>query len=163
EARQRFLEIARRRGALAAAADVLLAAAKNAEAPQPRAEILGEVAALYEELRDGDRAEAIHQQVLDLAPEDPSIALPATRALARQADSGEQRQALMIRAAHALGDRLDDVPEAILAYRAVLDDFGADRSVLDALTVLYERAERWPDLAETLEEALALDPAPGAA
>ena len=51
---------------------------------------------------------------------------------------------------------LGDVAEAILAYRAVLDDFGADREVLGALAALYEKAERWPDLAETLEADLAL-------
>src|SRR4029079_8945832 len=49
-----------------------------------------------------------------------------------------------------------DVAEAILAYRSVLDDFGADRGVLSALENLYEKAEQWPDLSETLEAELGL-------
>ncbi|MBX3189348.1 MAG: tetratricopeptide repeat protein [Labilithrix sp.] len=248
EARQRYLEIAARLERLDAAADVILVAAKNAESPQPRAELLGDVARIFEQSEESDRAEAIHKQVLDLAPDDPSIALPAVRALERiytargkskdladvlrvqvkleeaapvrrellarlgelaegdlkddaaaivawkarldddpadegalaaldrlyeragdhralvevlraregQADGAEARKVLMVRAAQTLGDRLGDVAEAILAYRAVLDDFGADRAILGALASLYEKAEQWRDLAETLEAELAL-------
>jgi tetratricopeptide (TPR) repeat protein len=248
EARTRYLEIAQRLDRNDDAADVLLIAAKNAESPQPRAEILGEVAKIYEGSEQADRAESIYRQVMDLAPDDPTIALPAVRALERvyvargkhrdladvllvqvkleesvpvrrelyarlgalaedelkddaaaiaawksrleddptdekalaaldrlyersgdhralvevlrsrerQADGAEGRKALMVRTAQALGDRLADVPEAILAYRSVLDDFGADRNVLGALVKLYEKAEQWPDLAETLEADLAL-------
>ncbi len=72
------------------------------------------------------------------------------------ADGAATRKVLMVRAAQTLGDRLADVPEAILAYRSVLDDFGADREILGALSKLYEKAEQWPDLAETLEAELGL-------
>ena len=72
------------------AADVLLVSAKNAESPQPRAEILGEVAKIFEASEQRDRAESIYRQVMDLAPEDPSIALPAVRALERM--YGDARQ-----------------------------------------------------------------------
>lgn len=251
EARQRFLEIAGRLGKLLEAAEVVLVAAKSADSPQPRAELLGDAAKIYEESDDIDRAETIYKQVLDLAPEDPSIALPAVRSLERiytargkkreladvlrvqvrleeavevrrellarlgalsedelkddaaaitawksrleddPADEGalaaldrlyertgdhralvevlrareriasdhgdaSSRKLLMTRAAETLADRLADVPEAILAYRAVLDDFGADRSILGALVRLYEKAEQWPDLADTLEAELSL-------
>jgi tetratricopeptide (TPR) repeat protein len=248
EARTRYLEIAARLERLNDAADVLLVAAKSAESPQPRAEILGEVAKIFEGSDQRDRAESIYRQVMDLAPDDPSIALPAVRALERmygdrgknkdladvlrvqvkleespevrrelygrlgalaedsladdpaaitawksrleddpaddkalaaldrlyersgdhralvdvlrarerQADGAEARKALMVRTARTLADRIGDVPEAILAYRSVLDDFGADRDVLGALVALYEKAEQWPDLAETLEAELAL-------
>jgi tetratricopeptide (TPR) repeat protein len=247
EARQRYLEIATRLGKLDEAADVLVAAAKNADAPQPRAEILGDVAKIYEGSGLVDRSESVHRQVLDLAPEDPSIALPATRALERiylaggknvelagvlrvqvkleeqadvrrellgrlgrlaeeslsddaaaiaawkerleddpaddealasldrlyeragdlrnlveilrmrerNADSADKRKVLMGRAARTL-ETLGEVDDAILAYRAVLDDFGADRQVLGALSALYAKAERARDLAETLEADLAL-------
>jgi tetratricopeptide (TPR) repeat protein len=247
EARQRYLEIAVRLGKRAEAAEVLITTAKNAETPQPRAAILGDVACIYEEANEVEKAEAIHQQVLDLAPEDPTIALPAARALERiyassgrnhdlarilrvqvkledeaedrrvllgrlgtlaeeslrddaaaitawkerleddpadaealealdrlyertgdrrqlveilrarerNADDAEQRKVFMWRVAQTL-EALGDVDEAILAYRAVLDDFGADRKVLAGLAGLYERAERWPDLAETLEADLGL-------
>lgn len=252
EARQRFLEIAARLERLNDAADVVLVAAKSADAPQPRAELLGDVAKIYEESEQVDRAETIYRQILELSPEDPSIALPAARALERiygargktkelaevlrvqvaledsvpvrrelyarlgalaEGDLGDDasaisawkarleddpadekalaaldrlydktgdhralveilrareriaadvdarsdaRKALMVRIAEALADRLGDVPEALLAYRAVLDDFGAERSVLSALERLYEKAEQWQDLGETLEAELAL-------
>ncbi|MCL2725127.1 MAG: tetratricopeptide repeat protein [Polyangiaceae bacterium] len=249
EARQRYLEIAKRQGRLGEAADLLLSAAKNAEAPQPRAEILSDVAKIYEEHQEADRAEAVHRQVVDLAPDDLRIALPAARALERlytsasnksreladvlriqvkleesvalrrdligrlagicedvlnddaaavaawkmridddpsdeqalsaldrlyertadhralvevlrarekRAESGEARKALMVRGAQVLGDRLGDVPEAIVAYSAIVDDFGADRPVLDALAALYEKDSRWHDLVDTLETELGL-------
>ncbi len=248
EARTRFLEIAQRLGRLDEAADVVLVAAKSADSPQPRAELLADVAKIYEAGEQPDRAESIYRQVMDLAPEDPTIALPAVRALERiytergksrdladvlrvrvkledsteirrelyaqlgtiaeedlkddtaaiiawrsrldddpaddkalaaldrlyertgdlrslveilrarerGADGAESRKLLMVRAAQALGGRLNDVPEAILAYRSVLDDFGADREILGALAALYEKAEQWPDLAETLEAELGI-------
>lgn len=65
-------------------------------------------------------------------------------------DSAERRRT-MVKAAETLAGKLADVPEAITAWRAVLDDFGLERSTLTALATLYEKAERWVDLAETLE------------
>lgn len=247
EARQRYLEIARRLGKLGEAAEVLLTTADNADAPQPRAEILGDVAKIHEDAGQVERSEGVYRRVLELAPDDPSIALPATRALeriyvsggknreladvlraqvkleehadvrrellgrlgalaeqslsddaaaiaawkerldddpadlealasldrlyeragdhralveilrAREENAGDadERKALMGRAAKTL-ETLGEVDEAILAYRAVLDDFGADRKVLGALAALYEKAERARDLSETLEADLAL-------
>ncbi len=78
------------------------------------------------------------------------------RARERLTDDPEARRELMVRAAAVLAGPLADVPEAILAYRAILDDFTPERAVLGALAGLYERAERYPDLAETREAELAL-------
>ncbi len=75
-------------------------------------------------------------------------------------DDGAARKAFMLRSSGILADKLADVPEAILAYRAVIDDFGAERSTLAALARLYELADRWQDLAETLEGDLALTQEP---
>jgi tetratricopeptide (TPR) repeat protein len=248
-ARQRLLEIARRMNAQERAAGVLTATAAAAAAPVPRAEILMDVARLYEgQLADVTRADAVYRQVLQLAPDDASIALPACRALERiYAASGDNRQlcevlrvevrleddaearrelrgrlgelcesvlddprgaieawrarleddpgdalalsaldrlyertqswrdlvevlrarerladdkgerrGLLVRIATTLASRLADVGEAILAYRTVVDDFGADRASLAALATLYELADRWQDLADTLEADLAL-------
>ena len=247
EARTRFLDIADRLGQLGDAASVLLDAAARAEAPQPRADILSDVARIFEDAKDVDRAEHVFKEVVKIAPEDPSIALPATRALERiftqrskhadlaevlrvqialeeavpvrrellgrlgrlseeilkddaraiqawkarleddpgdaealsaldrlyhragdhralvdvlrarerQSDDAGSRKGIMTRQAETLVS-LGETAEAILAYRAILDDFGADRQVLGALVALYERAEQWPDLAETLESDLAL-------
>ena len=252
-ARSRLLEIGRRLGAHDRAADVMTAAAQQARSPQPKAEILSEVAKIYEDqLHDAARAEAVYRQVLDIAPDDALIALPAARSLerlyassgksaelakilkvevrledaadarrdlygrlgelcetvlddpkgaieaykARLADDpaderalvaldrlyvrtedwralvdvlrareklatdGVQRKALLLRIATTLGDKLTDVTEAILAYRAIVDDFGPERPVLSALATLYEVADRWTDLAETLEAELSLADAP---
>ena len=248
-ARQRMLEIARRLSAHERAAGVLVATASAAAAPLPRAEILMDVARLYEnQLSDVSRADGVYRQVLQLAPDDTAIALPACRALERiyataggsrqladillievkleddtearrelrgrlgelcetvlddargaidawrarleddpsdalalsaldrlydktqawrelvdvlrarerAADDKDARRTLLVRIATTLADRLTDVTEAILAYRAVVDDFGADRTSLASLATLYELADRWQDLADTLETDLGL-------
>jgi tetratricopeptide (TPR) repeat protein len=248
-ARQRMLEIGRRLGLHERAAGVLTATAAAAAAPVPRAEILMDVARLYEnQLDDVARADAVYRQILQLAPDDASIALPACRALERiYAGSGDNRQlcdvlrievrleddaaakrelrgrlgelcetvlddargaieawrarleddpsdatalsaldrlyektqswrelveilrmrerladdrdarrTLLVRIATTLADKLTDVGEAINAYRTVVDDFGADRASLAALATLHELADRWQDLADTLEADLAL-------
>jgi tetratricopeptide (TPR) repeat protein len=248
-ARQRMLEIARRLGAHERAAGVLTATAAAAVAPMPRAEILMDVARLYEnQLGDVGRADAVYRQVLQLAPDDANITLPACRSLERiysasgdsqklcevlrlqvpleddaaarkelrgrladlsetvlddprgaieawrarldddpgdaqalaaldrlyertqswrelvdvlrarerLADDKPARRALLVRIATTLSDKLADVPEAILAYRTVIDDFGADRGSLASLSNLYELADRWHDLADALEADLAL-------
>ncbi|MGD0525037.1 MAG: tetratricopeptide repeat protein [Polyangiaceae bacterium] len=252
-ARQRMLEIARRLSAQERAAGVLTTTAAAAAAPVPRAEILMDVARLYEnQLDDVARADAMYRQVVQLAPDDASIALPACRALERiyatagdnrqlcdvlrievkleddaearrelrgrlgelcetvlddprgaieawrarleddpgdvpalsaldrlyertqswrelvdvlrarerLADDKDARRTLIIRIATTLADKLTDVSEAILAYRTVVDDFGADRASLAALATLYELADRWQDLADTLEADLALAESP---
>jgi golgin subfamily B member 1 len=245
--RARALEIARRIGVQERAAQVLSQAAAAARSPQPRAEILSDVAHIYENLLDdGARAEAVYKQVLEIDPEDGTLALPAARALERlygasgrnaelrsilqievklesdaparrdlyarlgelcetvlddargavaawkarldddpsdglalaaldrlyertgeyralvdvlrerAANDPAGRRDLMTRIAKTLGEKLSDVPEAILAYRSITDDFGPDASTLSALASLYEVADRFQDLAETLETELSL-------
>lgn len=70
-------------------------------------------------------------------------------------DTAERRRT-MVKAAETLASKLDDVPEAILGWRAVLDEFGQERPTLAALESLYEKAERWGDLEESLVSDLAL-------
>ncbi len=248
-ARTRLLEIARRVGSHQQAADVLVAASKTARSPQPKGEILTEVAKIFEDLLDNvSRAESVYREVLDLDRNDASLALPAAKALERiyaasnrakelaevlrvevdleedsatrgalwarlgelhesslddptsaiaawrarveddpadeqslasldrlyarteqwpslveilrsrerAASSPADRKELMTRLAVVLAERVKDTTEAILAYRAVLDDFGTEHTVLVALAALYEKAERFEDLGETLESDLAL-------
>jgi tetratricopeptide (TPR) repeat protein len=253
-ARTRLLEIGNRMGAHERAAEVLLKGADAADAPQPRADILGEVARIYEgALADPVRAEAVYKRVLQIDPDDAELALPTARALEkiytasgksaelshmlkvqvkleadaplrrellarigelaettladpkgaieawksrleddptderalaaldrlyeltsehralvdvlrareRAATDQEARKVLMLRIATTLADKLTDVPEAILAYRAVIEDFGASVPTHAALATLYEIADRWQDLADTLEAQLALETGEG--
>ena len=65
--------------------------------------------------------------------------------------------ALMTKIAETLADKLDDKPEAILACRAVLEEFGPERDACSPRSRrLYEATERYADLAETLD----VDPRP---
>ncbi|WP_044241675.1 tetratricopeptide repeat protein [Chondromyces apiculatus] len=70
-------------------------------------------------------------------------------------DSAERRRA-MTKAAETLAHKLADVPEAINAWRAVLDEFGPERSTLASLETLYELDERWVELADALDVDLSL-------
>jgi tetratricopeptide (TPR) repeat protein len=251
--RERALDIARRTNGHERVAKVLAEAAANAGAPQPKADILSQVAHIYEDfLGDGARAEAVYREVLEIDSSDATIALPAARSLerlyagaskskelaaileaqvkleenvdsrrelygrlgelyssllddpksaivawkARLADDpndetalvaldrlyeriedhrnlvdvlrarenlseGEvARKRLLRRIAKTLGEKLGDIPEAITAYKTIIDDFGPERETLSSLAALYELTDRWPELAETLEADLALADAP---
>jgi tetratricopeptide (TPR) repeat protein len=70
--------------------------------------------------------------------------------------AADERRRTMTKAAETLADKIGDVAEAITAWRAVLDEFGPERPTLAALEALYEKAERWSDLADTLEVDLSL-------
>ncbi|MCU0691106.1 MAG: tetratricopeptide repeat protein, partial [Polyangiaceae bacterium] len=74
----------------------------------------------------------------------------------------EERRRLMTRMAETLTSKLDDVPEATSAWRAIVDEFGPDRLTLEALEALYEKAERWIELAEALDTHLSLAEEPEA-
>ena len=249
EARAGLLTLAKKLGAFEEAARVLAESAEAANVPQPRAQILSELAQLLErQLGDSQRAEEVYRQVLVIGPDDTELALPIARSLERiyaasgrtrdlaeilrtevkleedaaarreiqgrlgelcetslddpkgaidawrarldddpldgaalgaldrlyertqewralvdilrarerHVDEPQVRRQFMERVASTLADRLSDVPEAILAYRALVDEFGPDEGALSALERLYEAAERWPDLAETIESRLAI-------
>ena len=72
-----------------------------------------------------------------------------------ESDADERRRT-MTKAAETLADKIGDVPEAITAWRKVLDELGPERPTLAALESLYEKAEQWSDLADTLEVDLSL-------
>ncbi|HXX68803.1 MAG TPA: tetratricopeptide repeat protein [Polyangiaceae bacterium] len=169
-ARQRMLEIARRLGTHERAAGVLLATAAAASAPMPRADIFMDVARIYEShLGEPSRAEAIYRQVLTLAPEDASIALPACRSLERIYSRGDSRQLCEIlrievglesdaaarrelrgRLGELCENVLDDPRGAIDAWRTRLDDDPTDSQALTALDRLYDRTHSWRELVDVL-------------
>jgi tetratricopeptide (TPR) repeat protein len=169
-ARERMLEIAKRLGAHERAAGVLTTTAAAAAAPMPRAEILMDVARLCEnELGDASRAEAVYRQVLQLAPDDASIALPACRSLeriyargdsqqlreilrieVRLEDSSDARRELLGRLGELCETVLDDPRGAIEAWRERLEADTTDAQALSSLDRLYERTKSWPELVEVL-------------
>ncbi len=78
------------------------------------------------------------------------------RAREQNASDATLRQIIMAKTAQVLDEKLDDKPNAILAYRAVIDEFGPDRATLSALEKLYEATGRFADLAECLDVDLGL-------
>jgi predicted O-linked N-acetylglucosamine transferase (SPINDLY family) len=78
------------------------------------------------------------------------------RARERLTDDAEERRGLMGRIAVILAERLQNREEAILAYRALIEDFGAEPRLLRALGTLYAEAEQYPELADTIEAELAI-------
>lgn len=170
-ARQRMLEIARRLGAYERAAGVLVTTAAAASAPVPRADILMDVARIYEShLGESSRAEAVYRQVLTLAPDDAAIALPACRSLERIYGRGDSRQLCeILRIEVGLEDDagarrelrgrlgelcetvLDDPRGAIEAWKTRLDEDPTDGQALSALDRLYERTHSWRELVDVLQ------------
>ena len=55
-----------------------------------------------------------------------------------------------------MAGELEEREDAIVAWRSVLDDFGPTGPVLGSLVDLYEGAELWAELAETVETWLDL-------
>jgi tetratricopeptide (TPR) repeat protein len=88
--------------------------------------------------------------------------VPTLRAREEASKDPEVRRALLVKAAQTLADKLGDTDEAILAWRAVIDEFGPDRPALGALEALYLKASSWHDLAETLTADLGLADEPEA-
>lgn len=79
--------------------------------------------------------------------------------LARRREATEdqnQRRQLLVRTAEVLSARLDNVSEAIDAWRAVIDEYGPDDESLRALEGLLARAEEWQELGDTYERHLEL-------
>lgn len=71
-------------------------------------------------------------------------------------DDADARRRVMVKAAQTLAEKLEEPQEAISAWRAVTDGFGADREAHAALRRLYEKTERYQDLADVIEADLAL-------
>ena len=108
---------------------------------------------------EADPVDAEALAALDRLYERTSAWLPLVetlRARERLTDNPQERRTLMGRLAVTLAERLADREEAIIAYRALIEDFGADSSLLRALETLYSDAEQYPELADTLEAELLL-------
>ncbi len=103
---------------------------------------LGALERLYE-------AEGRHRDLVDVLKKREEVASDA-----------DERKRAMVKGAQILAGPLMDVGEATLAWRAVLDSFGADRTAHAALAALYEKGDRHQDLAEIIDADLLLSEEP---
>ena len=67
-----------------------------------------------------------------------------------------QRREIAVRRARVLAEQLSDLVGAIAAWRAVVDEFGADGETMQALAQLFEQQKSWLELAECLEHHVEL-------
>ncbi|MEO8874767.1 MAG: hypothetical protein ABI461_04195, partial [Polyangiaceae bacterium] len=169
-ARARLLELARKVGAYEETVRVLAEAAAAATLTA-RAEILAELARVYEQsLNDPKRAEDVYKQLIAIDPEDAGVVLPAARALGRilsaAGRSSELAEILRVQTKletdavvrrdllAQLGDlsekTLDDPRAAIQAWKSRSDDDPADETALAALDRLYERTGDYRALVDVL-------------
>ncbi len=61
------------------------------------------------------------------------------------------RREIAVRRARVLAEQLNDLLGAIAAWRAVVDEFGADGETMQALAQLFEQQKSWLELGECLE------------
>src|SRR5262249_47414321 len=138
-------------------AQILRAEVRLEENVETRKDLLGRLGDLCERtLEDPRGATQAWKQRLDDDPGDERALAALDRPYERpqewrslvevprareRAAEGDGRKELMLRTAQILAEKLSDVPEAILAFRAVVDDFGAERPTLRALARLYEVAD----------------------
>lgn len=162
------------RGDHAELAAVLALKVEFVDDPDERGALLERVAVLYDDILE-QPSEAIlaWQQRLEDVPGDAaslnalerlyeqiekwSELAEVLRQLEQEAEDGDERKRCMVRLAEVLSSHSDEQDEAVVAWRAVLDDFGPESSVLAPLRSLYEAMERWEDLAEVHETWLGLD------
>ena len=154
-ARERALDIARRSNGHERIAAVLTTAAGHAHSPQPKADILSQVAHIYEDfLGDSARAESVYKEVLNIDVSDPAaIAPPAARSLERlYAAAGKSadlaailetqvkleenvdaRRELYGRLGELYGAVLDEPSSAVRVWKSRLEDDANDEAALVAL------------------------------
>jgi tetratricopeptide (TPR) repeat protein len=128
-----------------------------------RRDVLLRLAATFEtELGDLERAENALVQVLGEHEKDPVALASLDRIYEAQGmyenlavalrqriaitDDGDELVALQLRLGRVYAEALDDVPQAIASYLAVLEHQSRSVPALEALERLYFRSERWSDL-----------------
>lgn len=140
---------------------------------ETRKRLLTRLGELFETiLGDTDAAIAAHRERLDADPAD----VDAMRALERLfeqkgqwtrligilqsrdrvTDAESDRREIARQVGRIYEDKLGDRDNAVVAYNAVLDNFGKDRDTLAALARLYQAQEKWQDLLDVLEMDLEL-------
>ena len=119
-----------------------------------------------EELLAIEEALAMNQAILQLDPANNVVMEALVRLYTRtnkyeellevfhrkieMVEDDEERREVYLRMATIYDEEMGDVDKAINAFRMVLDVAGEDRQALQALDRLYESAQMWTDLSETL-------------
>lgn len=129
-----------------------------------------------DELESGERARALYERALLLNPddlealdaldglhelsEDYGALVEVLRRKTELASEPERRIALLVRRGRVASEHLNDTDAAVEAYEDVLSEEPEHVGAYSALASLYERKQRWPDVAAILErqvDALAGD------
>lgn len=169
--RDRLIDSGRRLNRGAKVLEVLLESAKAADTPRVRAEILLQAVPVQTDLlADGVGAEGILNQILALRDDVPEAALNAARSLETllQAkenfpelasnlriqvdleDDYERKVELLARIARLQSDVLGNSDAAIEAWEERLNENADDAEAMRNLTELYEKAQRYQDVARVL-------------
>ncbi len=113
--------------------------------------------AAYQGCLTEDPADTPALEALDVLYERTEQFAALAEILERRCDvtvDGTERHHLAMRRARLLADRLSDLQAAVVAWRAILDEFGPDEEAFNALESLFEAQSAWQDLASTLERHL---------
>ena len=177
EHRRTLAELAARLDRYDRHAEALVDAAQRSADPILRARLRVEAGRVYrDQIGDAPKAIALFSSVVDAGDLAAEIVLPAARELepllASQHVAAERCAVLDKIAAleknktarrDALGEvarisstMLADPDRAARAWKARLDDDGADREALDGLVAVFESARRWGELIEALDKRAAL-------
>lgn len=179
DARQSLLEVGRRLGAFEKMAAVFEEAAQNAETVSLRVEILLQAARINDNsLHNYEHAAALYREVIHLEPSNSEVVLPAAKALEtiyqnmgsfqqlteilrvqlQLEQETEVRGRLLARIAGLCEEQLGDLPGAIAAWKMRTEDNPDDAVALGALDRLYQKTERYEELAQVLETRRDLAP-----
>jgi tetratricopeptide (TPR) repeat protein len=136
---------------------------------EERARIMAEIGHLYaNELEDADQALVAYTRALCESPTDDGYAAEierlagarherwtetldaATEVLKTELLSIEQRSALLARVGRWYDSKVARADLALMAYQQILASDPANEQATEGLTVIYRRAQQWPELAAIL-------------
>ncbi len=164
---------ARRAGALSRLADVYTDAEAAAESEFVRVAVLRRLGTLYkEQLHDFPRAIEVFRRAQDVDPGDVEVLKALEElyyatsdfegledVLVRRVDLARDFQVIReatIKLGQLYEDIIEDPAKAIEAYRRLLDADARDREAIAGLKRVFEREERFDDLADILETEVGL-------
>src|SRR5262249_23196050 len=120
-------------------------------------------------LNDAGRARELYQKILGEDPTHPTAGEGLQRILEDLHDfsalvkmlegraeilRGEKRWATQARMAEVFEDQLNDLPEAMRRYEAILEEDDQNASALKGLDRVYNRTGRYRDLLDVLERQI---------